>query len=475
MKRRSLLLLMIIPFLLSGCNNAGPAAPGSNPGESSSSQPQEEGHLKKDVVVKMDPMLRSVNTTTPYNLTFSYDDEYFLTSSKTYNKDLSMLSFGAAMATATNRRGANFYTDIRFKDIELYNYNVEPNENTMGYLIAHRSIDDYELVSVSFRGLNYGLEWANNFLIGKTGNHEGFNARGLEAYEDLQHYIEQYANTKTLKIWISGYSRAGALANVLASLIMGRNEMYVTQENLFVYTFEAPAALTEENAIAYENVHNITNEADLVASIPPRQYGLYRCGVDYQIYDANVSALAKEFDKDAIIPEFTAITDVTDEPMDTDRKVLDYILSKVFERERSESTPNVYANTREEYVDNYQAGLSACIGYIFGLKSSTRTELLNALKDLGFSAILIIGDSTGAALKDFIKPYLDKDHVAYDEDKLLADCAVLIQAIGYLFMEVVLMYASDTYSPNLTRLIDMHYTDTVYILLKNAHSKEASN
>ena len=471
MKKHSLLLFAIIPLVLSGCgNNNSPEDPGDSAPGGTPSEPAEEGYLKKDVVVKVDPMIRSTNPNEPYNLSFGYDDELFLTSAKTYNKDLSMLSFGAAMASGTDRRGANFYTDLKFSDVTFHDYDKEPTKDTMGYIVAHRAIDDYELISVSFRGLGYGLEWANNFIIGKTGNHEGFNARGQKAYEDLQDYIETYAKDKALKIWISGYSRAGALSDVLASFIMKGNEINVTQENLFVYTFEAPASLSKENAIAYENVHNITNEADIVVAIPPASYGLYRCGVDYPIYDANVTTLAKQFDQDAIIPEFTEITGVTDEKMDTDRKVLEFALSTVFDKKEEPSTPDIYANTREQYVDNYQAGLSSGIGYIFALKSGTRSKLLNDLKGLGLGAISIIGDSTGKSLMDFFKPYLDQDHVQYNEEQLLADCSILIKGVGNLFLQLLLMYAS-SYADSLTRLVTMHYTDTVYILLENAHSK----
>ena len=464
------ILLLATIFVVSGCNNTQPAPAGPSGEDSSSAEPAKPRPLKRYVTIKLDASLRENNTGDPYKLSFLYDDEYFLTSAKTYNKDLSMLSYGVSVATSTDRRGATFFTDAKFDDIVIHDYDKTPTKDTMGYFMAHKTIGDHELVTVAFRGFNYGLEWANNFIIGKTGNHEGFNARGEEAYQALQNYIAEYAKDKPLKIWINGYSRAGAVSNVLSSLIMKGDKVNVTQDNLFVYTYEAPAALSLENAIAYENVHNIINEADLVASIPPETYGLKRCGVDYPIYDANVTSLMKQFDSSIEFPEFKTITDIADDPMDTDSKVLDFVIKTVFEKEEG-SSADVYANTREQYVDNYQAGLSSCIGYIFGLKESTRSEMLNALKNLGFGAISIIGDDTGASLMNFIKPYLDRDNVAYDENQLQADCAVFIKGVANLFLQVLLMYLSDTYSPNLTRLIDMHYPETTYVLLKNAHSK----
>lgn len=472
MKNKSFLpiLLLATVFVVSGCNNAQPHSSSSSGSDSSPVEPAKQRHLKRYVTIKLDASLREVNTGDPYKLSFLYDDEYFLTSAKTYNEDLSMLSFGVSVATATDRRGATFFTDTKFNDIVIHDYDKEPTRDTMGYFMAHKTIDDYELVTVAFRGFNYGLEWANNFQIGKTGNHAGFDARGVEAYEALQEYIAKYAKDKPLKLWINGYSRAGAVSNVLSSYILKDNKINVTQENMFVYTYEAPASLSLENAVAYENVHNIINEADLVASIPPEAYGLKRCGVDYQIYDANVATIIKQFDEKVVFPEFNAITDIADEPLDTDQKVLDFVLSTVFEKEEGASA-DIYANTREQYVDNYQTGLSSCIGYIFGLKESTRSALLNDLKNLGFGAISIIGDDTGAELMNFMKPYLDKDKVSYDETQLQSDCAVFVKGVGNLFMQLLLMYLLDSYSPSITRLINMHYPETTYVLLKNAHNK----
>ena len=65
-----------------------------------------------------------------------------------------------------------------------------------------------------------------------------------EVYQDLQSYIDTYAKNKTLKLWINGYSRGGALSNVLSSLILKGDKVNVLQDDMFVYTFEAPASLT---------------------------------------------------------------------------------------------------------------------------------------------------------------------------------------------------------------------------------------
>ena len=492
MKNRGLLLLGIIPLILSGCgahpqqesssyeedsSSLEPSSSSLEPSSSSDSSSSTSGSSEDvpgeddDIIVEMDPMIKSGEDVKPYQLSFQYEDDYFLSSSKTYSEDLSMLSYGATLATATKERGTKFFADINFENITLHGYDSEPTVDSIGYFMAHKTLGNYELVTVAFRGYNYGLEWTNNFIIGKTGDHEGFKARGEEVYQDLQSYIDTYAKNKTLKLWINGYSRGGALSNVLSSLILKGDKVSVLEDDMFVYTFEAPASLCEENAVAYENVHNITNKADLIASIPPESYGLKRCGIDHQIYDANLSTLLKEFDEEIEFPEFVPMSeDILGKEMKDDSDLHDFVLGSVFNVEETSEDKTIYANTREQYVDNYQEGLSSAIGYVFAMKESTRSEVLAAIQALGIGALGIIGDQTGKQLADFIKPYLTKDGIAFEDEKLQSDCAVLVKAVGNLFIKTLLIYMMNDYSSNLTRIIGMHYSETVYVLLKNAHS-----
>lgn len=447
---------------------------------SSSSLPPEPTYLKKDITVQLDPGLRAGEDAdkTPYDLTFAYDDEFFLKSAKTYDENLSMLSFGASIATTNKTRGDAFYNAAGFKDITTHDYDKTPTKDTMGYYLAHKTIDDYELVTVAFRGFEYGLEWANNFLIGKTGDHEGFATRGVEAYQDLQNYLAKYCANKTLKLWINGYSRAGALSQVLSSLILKGDKVNVTAENMFVYTFEAPAGLLEENAVAYENVHSIVNDGDLVAAIPPASYGLKRCGVEHQIYDINVATMMKEFDAKIEIPEFKVLDGLdTESPLETDPQVRAFVINSVFNKEVSDSVPeNAYANTREQYVDNYQEGLSNALGYIFGLTAATRSQLMTDLMNKNvFELMGIIFDETGEGLADFLSPYLVQDNITFDSEALQSDCAVVAKGAMNLFMQVLLMYASNDYKGSLVRLIDMHYPEVTYVLLNNMHNKKNTN
>ena len=307
-------------------------------------------------------------------------------------------------------------------------------------------------------------------MMGLEGDHEGFAQRANEVYTDLQSYIAAHQGGRNLKLWLTGYSRGGAITNVLSSLILRENKVSVKQEDMYVYTFEAPHCVSEDPAIAYESVHNVINDADLIPAIPPTSFHFGRCGVAYPIYDANISTIIKEFDAGIEIPEFVDCT-INETTYHNDIEVLNFILNDAFNKPDIE--PDKGANNREQYVNNYQEGIGYSIAMIFALSNDTRSAMLSDLKDLGVWGLLpIISDETGGELAKFVKTYLDRDHVSYTDAELTSACATLLKAVVYIFFSnVVALYMGEETSGDVMRLIDFHYQESVYVLLKNAHSK----
>jgi len=65
-------------------------------------------------------------------------------------------------------------------------YKKEMTIDTYGVACAHKKIVDngkeYTLFVIAPRAAGYEAEWGNNFLMGESGDHEGFsNARTLDA------------------------------------------------------------------------------------------------------------------------------------------------------------------------------------------------------------------------------------------------------------------------------------------------------
>ena len=464
MKNRSLLLVLAATgLLISACNTA--QTPTTSEPDTSTSTPastSEEPYVPCQAKPKV-YMEASLNThKLAYNLEFNYDDAYFNKSAKEYSKELSMLSYGFNLSTASVQRGQSFYETTKFEDFTAVGYEGKPTKDSIGYFMGHRRIEDSELFVVSFRGHNYGMEWSNNLLMGRTGDHEGFLLRATEAYANLKTYIETHKNGRNVKILVDGYSRGGAISNVLASLML-RDE-YISQDNLFVYTFECPNCLVPEHCIAYPNVHNIVNSRDLIASIPPASFGFGRCGIDYDIYVEDFEDVLSEFDSGIEYPAFTNIP--TDPEIASDLDLKNYIIAQVFE---NESIPEESRNTnRNEYVDHYQTGIGYGIGIFFSFSSATLTQVM---ADFKANALTYLSDETGVELANALKPFLDQDQIPYEDEELVANCAVVVKAAGTLLITILFMMMSDNYMADLTRVIDFHYPETVYALLQNYHSK----
>ena len=470
MEAKFLRLLVLSSFLIVGCNNA--KKENNEPEQQQSSGDQggdptsQKQYLKKKVNVKMEALLKG--SAMPYLVEFDYDDSLFLTDAEDYNKDLSLLSFGAAVSATYESWAKDFLRDCEFNDALSHQMDIEPTEDSLGYTLGHRTIDDSELFAVMVRGHEYKREWANNFIIGESGDHEGWTARTNELYSSLSSYVNQYKGGKTVKLWIVGYSRAGAISNMLGSKLL-RESFGVTAKNMFVYTFEAPAGLSEEHAVEYKNIHNIVNSGDIVTYIPPTQYELHRAGVDFGIYDINFGTYVTQFDSTLSVPDWVPCnsSDFGGETISNDADLAQYLINDIFSQKVSSVAT---AHNRATYVANYQSGLSYSVGLLLALSGSTRSALMNNIMSL---AMIMYMENDGQQLANSLKTYLDQDNVEYENDKLVEACAIFEKAFKNLFGTVINLYTSNTYKTNLTRILDMHYPEVTYVLLKNAHSKLA--
>lgn len=456
---KKILLTLSVSFalLLTGCGktaSSGVSSSEETPTSSSSEEPVPEGKVRVNI-----PSMTNGAKSGGYNVDLDYGDELFLGDAKNYNKYLSLLSFGAAMCTISGGVATKFYQDIEFDNIEVSpSYQTTPTEDSIGYILAHKTIGDYDLVALSVRGLDYGVEWANNLTIGETGDHEGFTARVQEIHTALQGYVGQNAS-KTLKLWFNGYSRGAGVSNLLANNILTNHSLSVTQENMYVYTFEAPRGVETANLGNWANVHNIMNSADLVTYIAPEAYGLCRCGTDIDIYDANVSTLMKEFDKNIDLPEFVP----NEGAWESDQEVIAYIMNALLTEADEDNT----LHTRAAFVKNYQADLGYAMSIVFLLSDEAMNDIKTTFDNMG--AWDKIGLLSGDGLYNFLKPFLNKYNVQYDDTKLKSACSSLIKLItgpGAALLAVLMAGNSP-----LGRTLSMHYPDTVWVLLNNYNSK----
>ncbi|MBN1778385.1 MAG: hypothetical protein JW811_09715 [Clostridiales bacterium] len=246
--------------------------------------------------------------------TFHYKDNYFAEDSTIYNDSLSTMSLCLAMSAFAKPendtggfqpyadRSANvrdLLTKAGFSNIGTNHwFTVVPTLDSIGVAAGSKLVDydgeTYTLIAVAIRGGYYEKEWASNFTMGVNGEHSGFAYAKTQTLDYIRSYITDNQITGKVKLWIVGYSRAGATANLTAAAIDNGEVLSagitLNHEDLFAYCFEPPAGGYSEDVSAqwnaqfhsaqYNNIFNIVNPADPVPKLAPAVLGFSRYGTD---------------------------------------------------------------------------------------------------------------------------------------------------------------------------------------------------
>lgn len=238
-----------------------------------------------------------------------YTDAYFAESSYAYKGSLATMSLSLAMSAfgsgdepdyankSKNAKDLLMEIGCAEDSIQVNDwFTVKPTTDSIGAIYGNKGIEadgkKYTLIVVAVRGGGYEQEWASNFTIGLTGQHDGFNEAKNTVLNYLIQYISDQNITGDIKLWITGYSRAAATSNLLAGEIVRNadlggailgNAVQYEKKDVFAYCFETPAgALTSNvaNNSIYYNIFNIINSSDPVPYVAPAVMGFGRYGRD---------------------------------------------------------------------------------------------------------------------------------------------------------------------------------------------------
>ncbi|MCL2294984.1 MAG: lipase family protein [Spirochaetes bacterium] len=248
-----------------------------------------------------------INSEYEFTRQIYYSDCFFYTSSYIYNHDLARLSLLLALASAsavesdaywganglnpedTFGRDANLRNALQnlgFTNYTPNNYNISLNnsESKVAFSIAERKLfiggKVHTLLAVVIRGRKYGAQWANNFYVGNNGKyHEGFYRASLDVLSGINSFIANNAIKKPVKIWITGFSRGGAVANLTAAALNTKFDPH----NIFAYVFAAPNNIIfndDADRSLHNNIFNIIHPSDIIHIFPLRQWNFSRYGVN---------------------------------------------------------------------------------------------------------------------------------------------------------------------------------------------------
>lgn len=185
-----------------------------------------------------------------------------------------------------------------------------------------------ELIAVSVRG-SYGSEWLSNFNLGageaaaaaealadeRSHDHTGYQVAALEILGELDAWVDEAdARGAEVSVLLTGHSRGGAVAGLLAAMLddraaAGTGEDARTEADaaaqapmqraprVFAYTFASPRTTLNArgNDARYGNIFNIVNPADLVTNLPLESWGYVRYGVDVPLPSLDGEGFGERF------------------------------------------------------------------------------------------------------------------------------------------------------------------------------------
>ena len=272
------------------------------------------GEIAGDITNSLKEITFKYQSGSDYSAKCYYTNDYFAESSYTYNPSLATMSVSFAMSAF----GSGNESDYENKSINAKNLLMEigisdekriktndwftkkPTTDSIGVIAGNMPITvnkkDYTLIALAVRGGGYEQEWASNFTIGTSGQHNGFNTAKNNVIEFLKNYISSQNINGPIKLWITGYSRAAAIANLVGGEIdkgttLGSKISYDLSD-IYTYTFETPAgALTSQvkNNSKYNNIYNIINQSDPVPYVAPAALGFGRYGIDKYLPSAQAN------------------------------------------------------------------------------------------------------------------------------------------------------------------------------------------
>lgn len=250
-----------------------------------------------------------------------FEDSLFSSSSFEYNPTLANTSLSFAMACFASSDNRHIDSLTRYSNAESLlssagftsffansDFHKRSASDTIGLVFAKKPIGDKTLIYAGIRGANYEMEWASNLSIAEPGveydyetaspYHYGFHKAAQQLINELSTYIINKGITGDIKLWTSGFSRAGATANIVGGLLdqaidkgekpLGNN-VNLKKEDLYVYCFEppmgAPVDIDQEGNLKsrgeqYGNIYSHINFDDPVPLVAMKEVGYTRFGKD---------------------------------------------------------------------------------------------------------------------------------------------------------------------------------------------------
>ncbi len=470
------------------------------------------------------------STTTCY-----YTNDYFSESAYIYNQSLATMSLSLAFSAfgsidgeegdytqkSSNARELLEKIGVPSENIEVNSwFNVKPTEDSAAVVAGNMPIkvnnEEYTLVAIAVRGAGYEKEWASNFTIGTVGQHQGFSEGKEIVLDFLKEYFKNQDISGNVKLWITGYSRGAAIANLVSGAIddgeVLDDDITYTLDDVYAYTFETPAgALTVdvEGVSKYENIFNIINPNDPVPFVAPVDMGFGRYGVDIYTPTAESDPESYESYKARMLEfyfDFEGVTTYTVDDFQMKKlglknwlpggQPIEYIVDDT----ENDYSQNVFLSNyvsilakefivdRETYLSYYENEIREICSVMFGCSGEQQKIFLDAFiaqaqanwGALAWSYVINAVNPWGKeedALKmisDWLKTAINEAGIT-DYDEAVIDSAGI--SLGDLMLALVTSHPNyfSTAVMNAEKLAEAHFPELCFAWMKSLDSNYISD
>ena len=343
---------------------------------------------------------------TDKTLSVTYKDGFFTAENQKYDMDLSKVSLGLTMTTMKQKKSGSKYVwddsntksflknTLKFDEgYNAYNQNksLTDTSDKAAYAIAHKevSIDgsDTAIVAVAVRSADYGGEWYSNGQVSGGSDsklHKGFSGAAAKISDSVEAYMKDNGISGDAKIWITGFSRGGAVANLTGRMLVDRSA--VKAENMYCYTFAAPLT-TQKLSRSQRGIFNTVNSFDMIPDVPMKSWGFGRYGNNYYLpskMNKGYATLKKQTDQ--------SFRELTGQGYGV------YWNHLLFKEKLLDSLNGAVGYTESSYAKNFQDNVSTLLGSTMGDtgKDADTAGLLNGLlcvnmRSVNTSALATIG------------------------------------------------------------------------------------
>lgn len=315
-----------------------------------------------------------------------------------YNGNLAVMSLMMALTAARDmpkdenpesfnpsKNVEEFLSEAGFSDIRKDDYTKETSLYTIASAIGsrrmeHKGEEPFTLIAVGVCGGGYKNEWQSNITAGTGELHEGFRSASELMIDRIAGYIATRGIKGRIKIWISGFSRAAAVANLTAGMLTRAG--IVPKEDVYAYTYATPAAVMNPPEEGDENIYNILCPTDVVPQVMPAEWGYGRYGKDLYLPVPEFSSLGEILveERQSYIKETVGIDAYYSPALNLRMRLL---TSMVLELIRS----------RENYAENIQGPAVAMMQNIQASSLlKTMQAVLEGSKDIDSAARVSLDD-----------------------------------------------------------------------------------